>query len=318
MRQTILGAGGAIGTELAKALVNYTTDIRLVSRTPKKVNLTDTLFPAELTRKEEVFKAVEGSEIVYLTVGFPYKTKVWKQTWTPLMQNVIDACLQYNSKLVFFDNVYAIGGNNVNHITEDSPVSPTSKKGEIRAEVGKLILDSIDKRNLQAIIVRSPDFFGGTAKANSILMNLVYDNLAKGKKAQWLCNAKVVHSIGYVPDLAKGTAMLGNTPQAYNQIWNLPTDPQKITGEEWINLFASEMGTTNKYNLLPNWLIKSVGFFVPLMKEIAEMNYQYDRDYYFDSSKFNSYFGYTPTTNATAVKQVIDEADVFRREDSPS
>lgn len=49
MKQTILGAGGPIGIELAKALTAYTTDIRLVSRNPKKVNQTDTLFPADLT-----------------------------------------------------------------------------------------------------------------------------------------------------------------------------------------------------------------------------------------------------------------------------
>ena len=138
-------------------------------------------------------------------------------------------------------------------------------------------------------------------------MNLVYDNIVKGKKSQWFCNAKYIHSMGYVPDLAKGTAMLGNTSAAYNQIWNLPTDTQKITGEEWINLFSSAMNAKNNYTTLPNWLVKSLGFFVPLMKEIAEMNYQYDRDYYFDSKKFNDYFDFTPTPNAIAVKQVIEQ-----------
>ncbi len=39
--QTILGSGGAIGTELASALKKYTSDIRLVSRNPVKVNPTD-------------------------------------------------------------------------------------------------------------------------------------------------------------------------------------------------------------------------------------------------------------------------------------
>ncbi len=307
MKQTILGAGGAIGIELAKALKDYTSDIRLVNRNPVKVNSTDSLFPADLTKKDDVFKAIEGSKITYVTIGFPYKTKVWKQIWIPFMQNVIAACLEYNSKLVFFDNVYAIGGDNVNHITENSPISPTSKKGEIRAEVDRLILESIDKNNLQAIVARAPDFFGGTSKANSILINLIYDNLVKGKKAQWFCNSKVVHSVGYVPDLSKGTALLGNTPQAFNQIWNLPTDPQRITGEGWINLFASAMETKNNYTVLPNWLLRSLGLFVPVMSELAEMNYQYDRDYFFDSTKFNDYFNYKPTLNAVSVKQAIEQ-----------
>ncbi len=306
MTQTILGAGGAIGIELAKALTTFTTDIRLVGRNPKKVNATDQLFQADLTKREQVFKAVEGSQVVYLMVGFDYNTKLWQQMWPPLIKNVTDACLQHNAKLVFFDNVYAIGGDNVNHITENSPISPTSKKGEVRAAVDKIILDSIEKTNLKAIIARSADFFSGV-KDKSILMNTVYDNLAKGKKAQWFCDAKVIHSVSYTPDLAKGTAILGNTESAYNKVWNLPTDPQKITGEEWIDLFATEMNASNKYQVLPGWGLKAIGLFVPILNEMYEMRYQYDRDYYFDSSKFNKEFNYTPTTNAMAVKQTVEQ-----------
>jgi len=306
MKQTILGAGGAIGIELAKALTTYTTDIRLVSRNPKKVNPKDELFPADLTMRKDVFKAIEGSEIVYVTVGFAYNSKIWQQLWPSFITNVIDACMQHNAKMVFFDNVYAIGGDNVKHITEESPISPCSKKGEVRAQVDKLILDAIAHRKINAIIARSPDFFS-EVKATSMSMNLIYDNLIKGKKAQWLCDAKKVHNMGYTPDLAKGTAILGNTPDAYNQIWNLPTDAEKITGEGWVNLFAQEMKASNSYQVLPNWLMKILGLFIPIMKELPEMNYQYDRDYFFDSSKFNKRFNYTPTKNASAVKQTIEQ-----------
>ncbi|MCP9765678.1 NAD-dependent epimerase/dehydratase family protein [Lacihabitans soyangensis] len=307
MVQTILGAGGSIGNELGKVLLDYTSDIRLVNRNPKRVNSTDILFPADLTNKDDLFRSVKGSGITYVTIGFPYKTKVWKENWVPFIKNVIAACLEYKSKLVFFDNVYAIGRDNIKHMTENSPISPTSLKGEVRAEVDRLILKSIEKDNLQAIVARAPDFFGGSIKANSILMNLVYNNLVKGKKPQWFCNSKVIHTMGYVPDLAKGTAILGNSPEAYNQIWNLPTDSEKITGEEWINLFATAMNTNKHYYTLPNWLLKTVGHFDSVMKELAEMNYQFDRDYFFDSSKFNSYFNFTPIKNADAVKQAIEQ-----------
>lgn len=76
--QTILGAGGAIGRELAKALKTYTDDIRLVSRNPRTVNSDDELLSAELTNHEEVMRAVEGSDIAFLTVGFSYSIKVWQ------------------------------------------------------------------------------------------------------------------------------------------------------------------------------------------------------------------------------------------------
>ena len=86
MKQTILGAGGAIGVELAKSLKDYTSDIRLVNRNPTEINSTDELLPADLTKKEDIFKAIDGSHITYVTIGFPYKTKVWRQTWIPFIQ----------------------------------------------------------------------------------------------------------------------------------------------------------------------------------------------------------------------------------------
>lgn len=291
--------------ELAKELTKYSADITLVSRNPKKINQSDKLLPLDLTKKENVEKAIKGSDIVYVTIGFPYKTSVWKQNWIPFITNVVESCSEHKSKLVFFDNIYAIGGDNVNHITEESSFSPTSEKGKIREEVDKIILKNIEKRRLKAIIARAPDFFGGTSKENSIIMSIVYDRLKKGKKAQWFCNADKVHSYGFVPDLAKGTAILGNTESAFNQIWNLPTSSEKTTGRKWVELFANEMGQKPGLIILPNWLLKTLGIFVPVMKELAEMNYQYDRDYFFDSSKFNEHFSFKPTSNEMAVKQII-------------
>jgi len=302
--QTILGAGGAIGFHLAKSLKSYTADIRLVSRNPKKVNETDISFPADLMDKEQLFNAVKGSDIVYITVGFEYKTKLWQQVWPVFLQNVIEACIKHRSKLVFFDNVYMIGGDNVKHITEDSPFSPTSKKGEVRAKLDKMILDKVEKGELEALIARSADFYGAEG-ATSVLMELVYKNLEKGKKAQWLFNAKTKHSFTYTPDAGKAVAMLGNSKDAYNQIWNLPTDHNILTGEEWIRLFAAEMGKNNKYQLISSAIVWLVGLFVPFMGELYEMRYQYNRDYYFDSSKFENHFKFKPTSYQDGVKEIL-------------
>jgi len=302
--QTILGSGGAIGTELAKALTSYTKDIRLVSRTPRKVNDTDQLLSADMTDPIQVSKAIEGSSICYLTLGFDYNTKLWQQLWPSLIKNVVAACVEHKTKLVFFDNVYAIGGDNIKHITEESPISASSKKGEVRAFVDQYIIENIEKGNLEAIIARSPDFFG-PIKNNSILMNMIYDNYAKKKSAQWFCNADVVHTTGFTPDLAKGTALLGNSADAYNQIWNLPVDQSPITGRQWAELFASEMKVKNKMQVLPAWILKVLGIFIPILSEMHEMSYQYDREYFFDSSKFIERFNYVPTSNKSAVEQTV-------------
>ncbi len=302
--QTILGSGGSIGIELAKCLPAYTTDIRLVSRNPKKVNETDHLFAADLTDKEQIFRSIEGSKICYVTIGFDYKTKVWQEKWPSFIRNVIDSCAAHHTKLVFFDNMYAIDPNHVGQITESSPMNPTSKKGQVRAAVDRLILEAVEKGKINAIIARAPDFFG-PIKEKSMLLNLVYDNFAKGKAAQWFCNADVVHSFGYTPDLSKGTAILGNDSTAYNQVWNLPVDPALLTGREWASLMANEMGVKDAIQVLPAWAIKLLGLFIPILKEMPEMLYQYDRPYFFDSAKFNQHYQFTPTKNEDALKLVL-------------
>lgn len=292
--QTILGAGGAIGAPLAKELTAYTNRIRLVSRKPVKVNEGDELFPADLTDRDQVFKAVAGSEVVYLVIGFPYDVKIWRKEWPALMRNVIDACREHQCKLVFFDNVYMYSREAIPHMTETSPVNPVSKKGKIRSAIAQMLQDEIKQGGLTALIARAADFYGPVTGNTSVLNELVYKNFLKGKKANWFASADKKHTYTYVPDAAKATAMLGNAPDCFNQVWHLPTNQQALTGKEFIQLFAAKMNVAPRFSVLPQWMASLIGLFVPIMKELAEMFYQYDRDYIFDSSKFDKRFQFTP------------------------
>jgi len=302
--QTILGAGGAIGTQLAKELTAYTKDIKLVSRNPKKVNETDELFSCDLTDKAKVLEAVEGSTIVYLTAGFPYKLKTWKEAWPLVMQNTIDACKVHGSKLVFIDNIYMYDPSKLSFMTEDTPINPSSKKGKVREQIARMILDEVKAGNLNALIARSADFYG-PAINNSLLLEVVFKNLQKGKKANWFCSAEKLHSFTYTPDAAKATAMLGNDDKAYNQVWHLPTAANPLTGKEWIEAFAKEMNVTPKYMVVGKTMIQILGLFNSIMKEFVEMLYQYDRDYVFDSSKFEKAYGFKPTSYLDGIKEVV-------------
>ena len=306
--QTILGANGTIGSELAKELPKYTNKIRLVSRHPKKVNETDELFPADLSDPSIVDKAIEGSEVVYLLVGFDYSIKVWREKWPKLMRATIEACKKYNAKLVFFDNVYLYDEKAIPHMTEESPINPPSKKGEVRREIADMLMNEIKSGRLNALIARAADFYGPNNE-KSFLIELVYKNLKKGKKPNWFIDADKKHSFTYTPDAAKATALLGNTPDAYNQVWHLPTDKNGLTGREMAALFMKEMKVESKISALPMWMIRLVGLFIPFMREMPEMLYQYDRDYFFDSGKFEKRFGFKPTTYEQGVKETVGYTD---------
>lgn len=303
--QTILGAGGAIGRELAKELTHYTDKIRLVSRNPLAVNSGDTLVKADLTREEEVRNAVENSSVVYITVGFPYQAKYWSEHWPKLIRHSIAACKANGASLVFFDNVYAYDPNYSAGMKEDTPMNPVSKKGMVRAEVFKMIMEEVESGSLKALVARAADFYGPGVKKTSMLTETVIENLSRGKTAYWLGRSDVKHSFTYTPDAGKATALLGNTPDAYNQVWHLPTAPDPPTGKQWVEAFAQEMNKKPSYITIPKFMIQAMGLFDPFMREMKEMMYQYTGDYVFDSSKFEKRFNIKPTPYKEGIREIV-------------
>ncbi len=301
--QTILGSGGIIANHLAKTLPEYTKDIRLVSRNPKTVTGNEELIAGDLLSAEQVMKAVKGSEVVYLTAGLQYNSKTWQVQWPKLMQNVINACKENGSKLVFFDNVYMYG-KVVGPMTEETPFKPCSRKGEVRAKIVTMIMDEVAKGSLTALIARAADFYGPET-SNSFLNMMVFENLKKGKSAQFMISKSAKHSFTYTPDAGKATALLGNTPSAYNQTWHLPADMNVLNGEQIVEIAARELNMKPRITVLPKLMIQMAGLFSPIIKETIEMLYQNDSDYIFDSSKFDKAFKFQKVVYADGIRNSV-------------
>ena len=299
--QTILGANGIIGEELAKELcTNYTQEIRLVGRNPKKVNPTDSIFKADLMDAEATKAAVKGSEIVYLTVGLPYSSQVYLNRWPAIMRNTIDACIQHNCKLVYFDNTYMYDQSTPIQ-TEATPFESTGKKGIAKGQAARLLLDEIQKNTITAVICRAPEFYG-PGKTKGITNSLVFENIKKGKKLKVLISDKKKRTLIYTPDASKATALIGNTDDAYGQIWHLPCDDNRLTYQEFIALASELYGQPLSYSVLKKWILYIVSHFNDTMKETYELLPRYAIDNIFDSSKFKKRF---PKFRVTTYKEGI-------------
>jgi nucleoside-diphosphate-sugar epimerase len=301
--QTILGAGGTIGKLLAGELTKYTDKVRLASRNPHKINDNDELVSTDLTLPGSVDRAVKGSDVVYLTLGFDYNLKIWQKRWPALMKETIDACIAHNAKLVFFDNVYVYDENEIPHMTEESMINPPSQKGAVRKEISEMLLSEAKGGKLNALIARCADYYG-TQSGTSLVHQLMIKNLAAGRSAMWFMSSSKIHSFTYAPDAARATALLGNTPEAFGQVWHLPTDSTRITIDDFVNMSAVELNVSPRIRVLPLFIIRILGLFMPVMKEMPEMIYQYDRDYLFDSSKFVKRFGIRPTSYRDGIKEM--------------
>lgn len=281
--QTILGATGVIGRELARQLPQYTNRIRLVSRSPKAVNLTDELVRADLLNAKATSDAVAGSAITYLVAGLPYDYKIWQEQWPLVMRHAIDACAKHDSALVFFDNVYAYGRVD-GVMTEDTPYNPCSRKGEVRARIATMFSDEVRRGNLRGLIVRAADFYGPGALL-SLPHSTVTARIRAGKTPQWIGNPRAAHTFTYTPDAARTLGLLANTPDAYGQVWHALTSKEPMSGEQFVRTACEASGRPFTIQVAPRWMLRLMGLFVPVLRENMEMMYQFECDYVFDSTK---------------------------------
>lgn len=300
---TILGANGTIATELIPVLKSHNVDIRLVSRKPKQVEGTESV-TADVLNYDQVLKAVLDSEVVYLVIGITYSAEVWEKEWPVIMRNVINACKATGAKLIFFDNVYMYGRVR-GMMTENTPWFPSSRKGQIRAEVARMLLQEMAAGTIRAAIARAVDFYGPRVTDKSAAGTLVFDKLKAGKNAQWFINADAPRSYNYTPDAAEALYLLATSEQSSGQVWHLPSsDP--LTGKQFIKLAAKYMNSSDRVIVLPKWLLKVTGWFNPFMKEAYEMNYQDEFPFQFSSAKFEKAFCYTPTSYDEAVRATAE------------
>ncbi len=287
--QTILGANGQIAEELTRALYqNYTTDIRLVSRNPKKIHDSDALFPANLLNAIETEEAVKGSSIAYLTVGLPMNSLLWEQQFPVMMKNVIEACKKQRCKLVFFDNTYMYPKTNQAQ-TEETPFEPSGNKSSVRAEIAEMLVAEMIKGTIEAVICRAPEFYG-PGKTQSITNTMLFDKIKQGKKIMVPLSDQTVRTLIWTPDASRAMALIGNSADCYGQTWHLPCDDNRLSYQEWIDIASHVLHKKLPYSVTRMWLFKLGSLFSKQIRELMELLPRYKTDNIFLSEKFKKRF----------------------------
>jgi len=299
---TILGAGGPVANALTQELLKHNETIRLVSRRPVNIKGDNLSWKkADLLNYDEVLEASSGSKVIYLCAGLVYDADIWRVQWPVIMQNVINVVKETGARLIFFDNVYMYGLVN-GPMTEETPYSPVSEKGKIRAGIADMIMNEVKAGNINATIARAPDFYG-TDSGNSTFDMMLLAKYAKKETAQWVGDPKVKHNFIYIKDAGRAMYLLGQSPKSDNQIWHLPTAPVR-TGREFLELTARVYGVKPKFMRVNKLMLRLIGLFNKVVAGAVEMYYQYDHDYIFDSSKFEKAFNFKPTSYEEGIKEV--------------
>jgi nucleoside-diphosphate-sugar epimerase len=302
-KHIILGAGGAISRVLTTELFTRKAPVRLVSRRGFSLGGGEAA-KADLTDAGQVDAVIDNGAIVYLLAGLPYRIAIWREQWPRIMKNVVEACSRKKARLVFFDNVYAYGKVD-GPMTEETPLNPSSKKGEVRVEIATYLMENVKAGNLNALIARAADFYGPFATKVSVPYLLIFKRLAAGKSAQAMVTLDTKHSYTYTSDCGRALHELATAEDTYNQVWHLPTAAPPPTGREFVAMVAEALGVEPKTSILSKVAMRLAGLFLGDIRELYEMLYQNEFDYIFDSSKFERQFELPPTSYREGIQKTV-------------
>ena len=129
--------------------------------------------------------------------------------------------------------------------------------------------------------------------------------LLRDKRVRWLGSLDQPHTLNYLEDMARSLVTLGERDEADGQVWHLPS-AEPLTGREFLELLFEAQKPPN-VAVVSRPMIRIGGLFYPLLRELNETLYQFERPFVSDASKFQAAFGpFEPTPHRAAVSRTVD------------
>jgi nucleoside-diphosphate-sugar epimerase len=293
---------GQVGWALADRLTRMGGAVRTVSRhRPRTLADGVDWRAADVTDPEAATDAAKGASVVYQCLNAPYTQ--WPERFPPLQRGVLAAAERNGALLVSLENLYGYGPTGGGPMTEDLPLSATTVKGRARAAMTVELLAAADAGRVRIAIGRASDFFGAGV-TESTLGERVFGNAVAGRRADFLGNPDLLHTYSYVPDVAAGLATLGTDERAISQVWHLP-GPETVTTRALLELVASHVGHSVGVRSVPKLVVQALGLVNPMMRELAEMTYEFDKPFVLDTTKYKATFGVAGTPLAVAIGETV-------------
>ncbi len=285
--QVVLGASGGTGRSIVDELVQQGRRVRAVSRgsvptLPAGVEHVR----ADLYDPAEAVRAVAGAAVVFHAAQPAYGA--WAGNFERLNASVGDAVAGAGARLVFADNLYMYGPG-ASPMREDTPQRATDRKGALRIRLAADLLARHERGELEVVIGRSSDYFGPWGE-NTGAGERVFGSIVAGKTAAGAGSIDQPHSLSYLPDLARAMVALGDRDAAAGRAWHLPVmDP--MTVRAFIERACVVAGVPPRARVDGPAMMKLVGLFVPMVREVNVVLYQWTLPFVSDWSAFEAAFG---------------------------
>jgi nucleoside-diphosphate-sugar epimerase len=298
----VMGASGGIGGALVGELARRGRRVRAVNRRgdapgPSGVER----LAADVATPEGAKAAAAGAAVVYHCAQPPYTD--WPAAFPPLTEAIAEGAAAAGAKLVLADNLYLYGPH-AGPLSEDLPAAATGPKGRVRAEMAARLLAMHRQGRLRVALGRASNYYGPGGR-NSVTGERLFRAAVAGRTVRWVGRLDQPHTLSYLEDVAAGLATLGSDDRADGQAWHLPA-AEPLTGRQFLELVVAASGGRSRIATSSAAMTRLAGVFVPFIREVGEVLYEFQAPYVVDWSKFQRAFGpVSPTPHAEAVARTV-------------
>jgi nucleoside-diphosphate-sugar epimerase len=297
---------GAIGMALIEELHASGKRVRAVNRAgvadvPDGVEVVG----GDATDERLTKSACSDARVVYFCLNPPYTS--WPELFPPLQAGVLAGAASAGAKLVAVENLYAYGPTEGRPLTEDHPYAATTRKGLVRAQMTEDLMAAHEAGTVRVAIGRASDYFGPRGPL-SVMGGFVFYPALAGKTARLFGKPDMPHTYSYLPDIARGLAILGERDEALGCAWHLP-NAEALASRRFVEMIYETAGTRPKISATPKVVVRLVGLRNPMVGEMVEMLYEFEEPFVVDHSRFVTAFG----DHATPLDQAIDTTVAWYR-----
>lgn len=291
MSEYLVVGAGAVGTSVAKLLATQDHRVRVVTRSgsgPKHPLISRV--SADASNADLVTEIASGCDAIFNCANPRYNR--WPTDWPPIANSLLAAAERSGAVLTTLGNLYSYG-RTTQPMSPDSPFLADYEKAKVR---GKMWTDALGAHNagrIRATEVRASDFIGPNAQGH--MGDRVVPRLLSGKRCQVIGSTDQPHSWSYTVDVARTLITCAQWPEAWGRAWHASTNPPK-TQQEVIDDLADLANVPRvKVSTVPNFIIKAIGLFNPLIRELPKTMYQFTAPFVIDDSATRRQFGIEPT-----------------------
>lgn len=288
----LFGAAGAIGRSIASAISAQGQHYRVVGRSEASLRKTFGSDPrAEIVSWDpdspaSVEAAARGIDTLIYLVGVHY-TRF--ELHPELMRKTLAGAISAGVKqILLIGTVYPYGLPQTTPVREDHPRAPHTFKGRMRKAQEDLLMQAHTEGRIRAAVLRLPDFYGPGVEAS--LLHGAIKAAAQGGTADMIGPVDRPHEFVFVPDVGPVVAKLVDTPAAFGKIWHL-AGAGVTTQKALVAEMERQTGRKLKTRVAGKTMLRLIGMFNPLMRELVEMHYLQTQPVIMDDSALQQLIG---------------------------